>query len=109
MLSLAMRAIAISFMLALSAPSTASDFVTEQGYPPEALRHHWEGRVGFTVAIDPTGHASNCRITSSSGHSVLDEATCRNILANGRFKPAVDAHGNPLEADYSASVDWKIQ
>ncbi|WP_454887043.1 energy transducer TonB [Sphingomonas oryzagri] len=109
MLSPPMRAIAILFMLAVSEPSMASDFVTEQGYPTEALRHHWEGRVGFTVAIDPAGHASSCRITSSSGHSVLDEATCRNILARGRFKPAVDAGGNPIAAGYSSSVDWKIQ
>ncbi|MDH7638462.1 energy transducer TonB [Sphingomonas oryzagri] len=108
MLSPAMRTIAILFVFAVSAPSMAGGFVSEEGYPPEALAHHWEGRVGFTVAIDPSGHASNCRITSSSGHSVLDEATCRNILARGRFKPAVDAHGDPIQADYSASVDWKI-
>ena len=77
-------------------------------YPSRALREEREGVTRFSVTIDTNGRVSDCRVTGSSGHSDLDEATCKNIQRRARFRPALDAAGNPTTGTYSNAVRWQI-
>ena len=64
-------------------------------YPSEAVRKEQEGRVTFVLSIDDTGVVTNCVVTVSSGHPLLDQAACRTGR-NARFEPALDASGAPV-------------
>lgn len=77
-------------------------------YPSRALREEREGTTRFTVQIDTDGRVTSCRITGSSGHSDLDEATCKNIQRRARFRPALNDAGNPTSASWSSAVRWEI-
>jgi len=66
------------------------------------------GTVRFTLTIDGEGRISNCTITGSTGHSVLDRATCRLLEDRARFEPARDAAGNPVAGGYASAVNWTI-
>lgn len=85
------------------------DWFPMDGYPPEARRQGEQGRVGVRLTVDKTGMVSACRVTLSSGSASLDARTCELALANGRFNPAKDANGEPIEATYGLpAVRWEL-
>lgn len=77
-------------------------------YPPRALAAREQGLVGFTVRIDKAGHPTNCEVTHSSGHRLLDEETCALMLIHGVFQPVKDAAGNKVIQVSEGVVNWKI-
>lgn len=85
-----------------------SKYNNEMSYPSEALRQGWEGTVEFTVTIGTNGTALDCVVTQSSGHDVLDKATCKTMLERARFIPPKDADGNPVEGKWSSKTVWKL-
>lgn len=77
-------------------------------YPSRALREEREGTTRFRLTVNTDGRVSDCQITGSSGHSDLDEAACKNLTRRARFRPALDANGNPMVGYYSNAVRWEI-
>jgi protein TonB len=77
-------------------------------YPSRALREEREGTTRFRLTVNADGRVSNCQVTGSSGHADLDEAACKNLTRRARFKPALDANGNPTTGSYSNAVRWQI-
>jgi periplasmic protein TonB len=63
-----------------------------------------EVRIGKAVilalTISPEGRATACRIYKSSGLPETDEVTCRLAKDRLRFKPAVNAAGEPVTATF---------
>lgn len=81
--------------------------VTRADYPASALRAGEEGTVGFRLTVSPEGRVQNCVITSSSGSSALDAASCRLMRSRARFTPAVDDNGAPTVDLVEASIAWR--
>ncbi len=77
-------------------------------YPINAALHEPEGTVGVAVSVSPDGQPSNCRVTRSSGHELLDIAACKGMQRYARFDPALDADGRPITAEFSAEVTFAI-
>lgn len=76
-------------------------------YPPRALAAREEGAVGFTVTLDSKGDVTNCQVTRSSGHPLLDAETCKLITLNAQFKP--DPTLGPSQTKTSDGViAWKL-
>lgn len=84
------------------------NWATTNDYPTRALREEREGTTGFRVTVGPDGRVTSCSVTSSSGSSDLDEATCSNVTRRARFNPATDGEGNPTTGSYSSRVRWVI-
>ena len=84
------------------------NWATTNDYPARALREEREGTTGFRVTVGPDGRVADCQITSSSGHSDLDQATCDNVRRRARFNPATDGEGNPTSGTYQNRVRWVI-
>lgn len=83
-------------------------WATSNDYPSRALREEREGTTGFRVTVGPDGKVADCQITSSSGSSDLDAATCENVRRRARFTPAKDGDGNPTTGSYSNRIRWVI-
>lgn len=83
-------------------------WATPDDYPSRALREDREGVARFRVTIGTNGKVESCDIIGSSGHSDLDDATCKYVSRRARFKPATDGDGNPTSGSYSNSVRWVI-
>lgn len=84
------------------------NWATTNDYPTRALREEREGVTGFRVTVGTDGRATGCDVTSSSGSSDLDQATCSNVMRRSRFAPATDGEGNPTTGSYSSRVRWVI-
>ena len=83
-------------------------WIQERDYRSNWIRQGLSGVAGFTLDIDARGRVSDCTITRSTGHDVLDGATCRLLKRRARFDPARDPAGNRVPASYSSSVAWEI-
>ena len=77
-------------------------------YPSRAKREGIEGIVGVLVLVTPQGRGSNCRIISSSGSKLLDEAACKGIERFARFNPALDRAGNPTIGTFSTRINYEL-
>jgi len=80
------------------------DWATPNDYPSRALREDREGTTTFRVTIDNDGRVASCQIVQSSGHSDLDEATCKNVSRRARFRKPSDGYGS----SYTNRVRWVI-
>lgn len=79
-----------------------------ENYPARALREGLQGRVGIRLTIDANGRVSECSVTSSSGHVVLDDAACEGAHRYGRFEPALDSAGDPVEGVYTTLISYSL-
>lgn len=102
-----LAAAAAASLPAASAIDPGSWF-TANAYPPEALKKHIQGQVGFEADVDPWGRPTACRVTSSSGSPILDQATCAIVQSKGRFKPAKDPSGAAVPGQYSNRAVWRL-
>ena len=85
-----------------------ASWILESDYRSRWIREGLSGTASFTLEIDTRGRVSDCTITRSTGHAVLDGATCRLLSRRARFKPARDAQGDKVAGRYSSSVAWEI-
>jgi protein TonB len=91
------------------ARANLASYVSNDDYPPSALRANEEGTTGFRLNVGPDGRVSNCTITQSSGSSALDSTTCRLMRSRARFTPARDSNGQPTADAVSGRIRWQIQ
>jgi protein TonB len=82
--------------------------MSSDDYPSASLRNNEEGTVGFKLDIGTDGRVTNCTVTSSSGHPLLDETSCRLLSRRARFNVAKDASGTPVPAVYASRFLWKV-
>lgn len=84
------------------------NWVTTNDYPTPDIRAGNEGTARFMLTIGTNGKVTDCRITSTTGHSGLDRATCKNVSSRARFKPAKNDRGHVVTGSYAGSIRWVI-
>ena len=94
--------------LSSRAKANLAALVSDEDYPPSALRAGAQGVVGFALDIAPDGHVTACRIESSSGSQVLDNQTCRLMIARAQFTPARDRKGRPTTDTVHNRIHWVL-
>ena len=92
----------------VSPRNNPSRWLTDNDYRSIWIRKEMFGTASFTLAISSNGRVDNCSITKSTGHSALDEATCKLVPKRARFTPAIDATGKPTSGIYSSSIRWVL-
>lgn len=92
----------------LSPRGSPQSWVTDDDYPPAALRSGDAGTTGFRLDVGPDGRVTNCTVTSSSGSSLLDQTVCRLLPRRARFTPAEDENGNKIAAVFQSRFTWRI-
>lgn len=86
-----------------------ASWITQDDYPPAALRDEAQGTTAISWDINTQGRVENCRVTSSSGNAALDAAACRALTRKARYTPALDQNGNPTRSPtQSRRVRWEI-
>lgn len=83
-------------------------FFGPDAYPPAAIRAEAQGRVVAALTVGPDGRVAGCTVTTSSGNSDLDDATCRIARSKVRFTPAKDDAGNATSSSYTLPVRWVL-
>jgi periplasmic protein TonB len=76
-------------------------------YPPRALAAREEGAVGFKIAIDTKGAVTQCEVTHSSGHPLLDQETCNLLTLHADFGPEQGLSGSQVRTR-EGTIAWKL-
>ena len=76
-------------------------------YPKRALVNNEGGFARYEATIDPTGKVERCDLLVETGVADLDSATCRLFRSRARFKPALDADGQPTFGVVRAWNSWQ--
>jgi protein TonB len=66
------------------------------------------GRAMVALTVEPNGFPGNCRISQSSGDSVVDAALCPLIVSRLRFRPALDDRGRPIPYQLQYVATWRL-
>ncbi|MFL6767014.1 MAG: TonB family protein [Sphingomicrobium sp.] len=77
-------------------------------YPKRALANNEGGFARYEATVDPTGKVERCDLLVETGVRELDSATCRLISSRARFKPALDADGQPTFGVVRAWNSWQV-
>lgn len=78
-------------------------------YPKRALAAGQQGLVAFKLTLDRDGHPTECQVTHSSGHKLLDDETCELLMMHAEYKPPRDSEGNRLAIFRTEGViNWRI-
>jgi protein TonB len=83
--------------------------IRDSDYPRAAGEEGLGGTVGVRFVVEPDGRVSRCDVTRSSGSPVLDETTCRLIMARFRFDPSRDPDGRPVRGTIVQNHIWEVQ
>lgn len=92
-----------------TARGNPADWFDESYYPASAKREGVQGRVSVSLTVSPQGRVADCRVTGSSGNTELDDTTCRVAKRVGRYNPAKDTEGNPIESTVPLAVRWQLK
>lgn len=84
------------------------NWIHADDYPASALRNGEAGTTGFALSVDALGRVSACAITSSSGSSTLDIATCTVLQQRAKFRPANNAAGQAVASTYHSRTRWTL-
>jgi len=76
-------------------------------YPSRALAAREEGAVGFSVTIDRTGAVTQCQVTHSSGHPLLDQETCNLVTLHAQFQPEQGLSASQVRT-HTGVIAWKL-
>jgi protein TonB len=90
------------------ARANLASYVSDADYPPSAIRAEEQGTTGFRLEVGADGRVSACTVTSSSGSSALDAATCRIMKSRARFTPARDNTGAATRDSVSSRIRWVL-
>ncbi|MFA9199892.1 MAG: TonB family protein [Cypionkella sp.] len=74
--------------------------------PPGGRGARVGSEVVVRVTVTPAGRATDCSIYRPSPDPQADAITCRLVVERLRFRPAMDAAGNPVAAPFLWRQRW---
>jgi TonB family protein len=89
-------------------PVTPQPWFEFKDYPMKSFEKKEEGVTGYQLLIAPDGRVASCKITQSSGHDELDQATCFLASKRVKFRPAVNAEGQSVWGIYRSQALWAM-
>ncbi len=77
-------------------------------YPNSALQAQQQGTTAVSYTVGTDGRISGCDVTSSSGSSALDQATCKILRSRAKFTPAKNNLGQPTTDSGTVRIRWVV-
>jgi len=93
---------------AAKARANLNSLFSTDDYPQSALRNEEQGTTAVRLTVGTDGRVTDCTITSGSGSTALDTATCNILRRRARFTPAKDQAGNPISDTATARIRWEV-
>jgi Gram-negative bacterial TonB protein C-terminal len=88
--------------------NSPATWLSGDDYPDKALRAGAAGLVQFRLSVEADGSVSGCYILARTEPDVFATPTCRAMMRKARFKPAIDAAGNPVASYFVSSVLYNL-
>lgn len=83
-------------------PLNRNSWALMDDYPARALREAREGTTRYILTVRADGRVADCKISRSSGHADLDQATCLLVTRRARFEPG------GADGTFEGETKWAI-
>jgi TonB family protein len=83
--------------------------LTSEDYDPRAVGMEKSGFTVVEVFVDATGKPQTCGVAATSGSEDLDVKACAAAVLRGKYRPAADENGVPMNGVYRLRVRWKLE
>jgi len=90
------------------ARGNSGNWVRQEDYPSRAISSGLEGLTRVRLTVGTNGRVADCAVTTSSGHDILDAASCEWLTKRARFDPATDTSGQAAAGTFNTSVRWQL-
>lgn len=77
-------------------------------YPAAAAAAGEQGIVSMRVMVDADGTMTSCHIDRLTDNEAIDSPVCRD-MKYARFRPAIDAQGQPMPSYYATKIIYMMQ
>ena len=77
-------------------------------YPVDLLRANKQGIVWFRLNIDEKGTPTDCEVQQQTDPPAFGKLVCQMISKRARFKPALNAQGQPMKSYWRWSASFMI-
>ncbi len=84
----------------------AGDITAARDYPAAGRADRAGREVVIVLRVDTQGNPVSCRVQQASGNDEADAITCRLAMQRFRFRPARDAQGQAIQAEYGWRQRW---
>lgn len=101
-----MTPLIIAAAVVAATPVGQYTWIGDLDYPDATRRTVLEGVTAFELLVGDRGKVEACRITFSSGSSVVDRRSCQLLREHVRFEPAKDHQGRPTYGTYRQKLTW---
>lgn len=85
-----------------------SGTISSDDYPASALSGRAEGVSVLRYLVGEDGRVHKCLVERSSGSAALDDTTCSLLRRRFRYRPAVDAAGQPVSEWRTYRQTWSL-
>jgi TonB family protein len=82
-------------------------YAPKRGYPVQARKHNWEGRVWVKALVGIDGKVKEATVLESSGCAILDASALKSAKKR-RYKPA-QKDGNPVACFVKIPFTYKLE
>jgi Gram-negative bacterial TonB protein C-terminal len=89
-------------------PTQKFGSITEDDYPPSAIRVGEFGTVNVTYTVGRDGRVSICKATSLPELPALQDHSCRIIMRRFRYYPATDERGELISSVVTRRIKWVL-
>ena len=76
-------------------------------YPTAMLKNGDNGLVKFRLTVGVDGKPTDCSIQESTRPKGFDDAVCKGMMRKAKFKPALDAKGEPIVSFWRNTVRFE--
>ncbi|TCM19544.1 protein TonB [Novosphingobium sp. PhB165] len=92
--------------IAVQPVKIAGDINSARDFPRASHDLRLGHQVVVILRVGTDGTVTSCRVSQPSPDAEADRITCHLAAERFRFRPARDAAGNPVEADYGWRQRW---
>lgn len=83
-------------------------WIVSGDYPMNMISSGQPAIVEFRLSVGADGVPASCHIQSTTRPKEFDKAVCGSLMRRAKFKPAIDAQGQPLASFYRNSVRFAL-
>ena len=80
----------------------------QSGYPAQALRSWFDGKVNVRLVVDEKGRVEHCDVITQMTAKILREAACEGYTEHGRYTPAQDVEGNAVKGVVLTAIHYVL-
>ncbi len=80
----------------------------QRRYPVNMVREGRQAALVTFLSISAEGQVTNCRVLNEYNEPEFEEVACQGLEDYGRFEPALDENGDPVESFYITTVQYRI-